>query len=429
MYDRLGVQVREVEFVYDGYGRLTRQKDNGRWTTYRYRSDDPYLVESVKQTVSNDTGELEVTTTIAGYDPLGRAQGWSMSDSQSSIQTHQGYTFDRYGRVDRIETELGEVSASYEAIVGGEYGALNALSYNLDGAAGAEVTQALTRYGVRDGRHNRRLQSRGYYFEGRVPAIGRTADMRRELSYTDLGQIRSVAGARDGSVQSYSYDGMGYLKQARSSLGRTLLGGEAYDYDSKGNRRSVSEIMAGGGVGAALQRSGYADGNRIDSYQTQVVGNDGKPATQGCEKLAKTSHDGLGRLLIDPSSCKDGKATQYEWDAEGHLAKVIYGEGSYTELKYDGQGSLIRRIEVEGHTPREDVSYVWQGGTLKQIRDTQSLRLIQSFNGDGYKTYEYDAYGQLTGTESYLMLKDHQGSVIGIADQQGKLREELGYDP
>jgi RHS repeat-associated protein len=173
-----------------------------------------------------------------------------------------------------------------------------------------------------------------------------------------------------------------------------------------------------------VQQQSYGLSNRLQSYlerdeKLNLIPNNCKLQKGGLE------YDAVGRLLEDPSNCN----TKYSWDAEGNLIKVQYDANNWTQIYWNGSKQWTRIVEVVNGSPKDDKTYVWtMGGYLPtQIRDTLTGKLLTSFNGDGYQNYQYDEWGNIS-TEAFIMLRDHQGSVIGLTNQQGQQIEAIEYD-
>ncbi len=454
--DASGMVARRVTLGYgdgrgiDPYGRILSVTDNGRVSHYQYRSDDPSLLLSQDEAVFTDLGVegTRVTTTVSGYDARGRLEGWRMSDTRmSGLEPYMSVSFGRYGRVKRIDTEVLSTEPEYEAVPndrmgglepidgtlprpGGEYGRVKGLSYNLDGREGAEAYQVLRRY--EGGAHARALKAKGYYLSGNSPytldGLGNPMpmDVSREFRYASTGQLKTVSGYWDDTVREYDYDRYGHLNRSQTYRSGVYQSGESYHYDGKGNRTGVYELDAAGMEGVlAKQEMGFGWSNRLSRYRERGL-ND---RVIECANQDQQGHDRMGRLAQDPTRCEKGEAIRYTWDAEGNLNRITYpGSANFSALSYAADGHLLRKVETGNGRVSEDLSYVWMGNELRQIRDTPTQRLLKSFNADGMRSYSYDGMGNVSGSVTTLFLRDQQGSVIGLANQNGQALDELIYD-
>ena len=350
---------------------------------------------------------MRVTLRMGEYDALGRSEGWRMENGAGEVEQYEQLSFDRYGRIEKSATDDGTVWMSYEPIpaelTGGVspgslegvpgareelLGGLKRLSYDFNRDGSIEAIQTIERYGLEDP-HARALKSRNYYLDGRTPDATRDGispmapSVSRGLQYTPSGKIKELSGFADRGVRAYQYDGVGSLKTTNRYRGGVWQGGESYHYDAKGNRTGVYTLDGMGREMVQKEGGEYGYSNRLASYSHWI---DKQPSV--CRYLDGQGHDRLGRLTVDPVHCGKGDEVHYGWDVEGNLSRIEKDANNFIELTYQADGHLQSVRETQAGVLIKDLSYVWVGNSLRQIRDNQQhQRLLMSFNGDGYKTY------------------------------------------
>lgn len=401
-----------LQLVYDPvYARVSSQVDPLGIRTYHYDARQPYRLVRLDEPLPGLAAQTRLTL---DYDPSGRMQGWQLDGGDGGpARSWVTLRFNDRGLVERYSNEMFTAIPRYEEIneALGMYGELYAVDYQLPpGSVLPEMILSLQRTGPDEGRT---LRSRGY----------QTADgaVTTTLRYDGTGRIRRVEGLIGGGVHNYQYDDLGQLSQSAlwrlGASGMEHISTIGYRYDDAANRLALEARDVSGRTVGTLSGASYISQHRMDTYQRQGE------ATYAAE------YDSAGNMLFNPQSRQ-----RYEWNADGRLARIVYGAqaqpgkpgaaGDYTQFTYDAQGKIRRIQEAYAGTVREDAAYVWVGGQLVQKWDVLSGRLVQTYNDDGYADHASDGV-----VSAYLLLKNHQGSVVGKTDLHGRLLERVDYSP
>jgi RHS repeat-associated protein len=252
-------------------------------------------------------------------------------------------------------------------------------------------------------------------------AAGTVAD--RTYNYDSTGNILSIKDAPqvgDTDTQCFSYDQLRRLTSAwtpQSNVNCAAapavanLGGPApywYDWtiDRLGNRTKQVQHTASGDISRDYQvptaGPNVARPHAVTSLTTTQPG-------QSTGTTATYDYDNSGNMTTRPGTA-DGQVLT--WDAEGHLAKVVEGTSTTTNL-YDANGTRLLRRDAGGATlylPGQEVRRNGTGSTA-----TVTGTRYYSFAGSTIAS-------RSTGEQSLTWLfDDHQGTqqlALNAYDQQ-----------
>ena len=233
-------------------------------------------------------------------------------------------------------------------------------------------------------------------------------------TYDTLGRIVSILYQnRAGDVldgRFYEYDSLGRPVQVRSQSGTKVYG---YDADD----RLVSVTPQKGrsthfAYGPRSNRQSRQVGTEIERYEFDLA--DQLIATDG----ADYEHDASGNLVRQVG--KDTGATQYRYDVEGRLVKVILPTGKTVQFDYAATGVRIARHDDEGTT-----HFLSDG-----------LRIWAEFDGEG-NTMATFVHGPridqplmvARNGRCFFLHADHLGSITAISDETGRIVCRYEYDP
>lgn len=214
--------------------------------------------------------------------------------------------------------------------------------------------------------------------------------------------IRRVLNlGQEPETRRYAYDAAGRLARVTDGGGALC---ESYQYDHEGRRLAdinPQRVPFGGWRGE--RRYAYAAGNRLSQ------------AGQ-----AQFRHDAAGFRSLK----LDGEAeTRYRYEPSGLLLAVdLPGDtlrGRRIEYAYDSSG-MRREKRVGG---RLVAAYRW----------LDPLRLLEFFDGNEWWRLAYDGtrrapVGLTNGSASYLILSDHLGTPLALADMDGNVVQTMRYD-
>ncbi len=439
---------RAEAFEYDSCGRLAARVDGaGRRWEYRYDADG-----AVVELIAPD-GENERFR----YDDAGRV-----------IERHAGralttYAYDAAGRVvELFDRVAGRRRFSYDA-VGRLVAAIDAnggttrYAYDARGRL-VEVVDPL------GGRVAREYDPLGRLVAGTDP-LGRTT----RLTYDDAGRLTERvdgSGRRlrwtydaSGRVRTYGADGQPPITIERDELGRPLRIDEpgapsnrlSWDRAGRLVERSRGEL--------SLRWRYDEDGRRVgigfpDGTETVYAHDDGG-------RLSALAHPALGRIDLQRDDAgrltgahgaglrarwdyEDGELARYELDAGGRrrsarLTRDEFGrvtaaelDGSAIAYAYDDGGQLVsagsRRFTYDANgrlTHDGEAGYEYDDAgqlrlTVHSSGETTRLtydgagRRVREERGPRVRTFEWDAFGRLSGVDERTVTVDALGELAAV---------------
>ena len=445
------VATPNIKFKYDPvYGRLMEMQDGSGIT-----ADHPAGALGAGQLATVD-GPLAEDTIGYAYDALGRVTRRSIN-GEANMETLEAY--DLAGRLTSKLNALGRFTLGYHAThlqletiqapngvpngvqtrfeyqpVAGDFSLRKithtALASPLAGvfnySAGHEYTQSaageITRW-------NRTLCE---------PLVSSTENWT--LDYDRAGQLVS-ASSPEGAQQAWSYDAAGNRLSQQFGAGV-----------SRGVVNGVNQLLRSEAGGQVLF-SGQTDEPavvRVRSNQSaEVTAQSGPengfrawvPVEPGTNTVRVTARDGAGnersqnyqlevpavaarefRYDRNGNTVWDGRRS-YQWDGENRLVRIEYGDGSLTEMSYDGWGRRVRVEEKSGQGAVVSRQYVWAGGN-QPAEERDGVRVTRRFFEEG----EQVPGGPGEQSAKLYYSRDHLGSVREVTGQGGQLVCRTEYD-
>ena len=392
-------------YVCDANGNMSFKTDfNGRTNTYTYdsmnrlltKTADPYFAQ-------NHIGASQVSFT---YTPSGK---------RGSMNDASGFTSYRYDGLDRLSQIFNpEGSASYTYDLAGNV-------TGIFGPSGANYFyDGLNRLGAVQWQvgNNRIQASYAYDAAGNLQSVTYPNGVVHNYTYDQNNRLTNLAvNNSSGPIASYAYtfDSAGHRTKVTELSGRTVQygydslyrltsetifgatsqnGAITYTYDPVGNRQSMSStvpaIPAGTFFYDANDRRGTdvydAEGNTTSSGGlTYVYDFENHLVQQGGATFV---YDGDGNRVQKTVA---GAVTHYFVDSENPTGypQVLAEETStnFAFTNYTWGLELISRVDFSTGVP---VYYVHDGHG--------SVRVLTDPNGTVTDTYDYDAFGNQTGT-------------------------------
>jgi RHS repeat-associated protein len=196
-----------------------------------------------------------------------------------------------------------------------------------------------------------------------------------------------------------------YLYNAQKRLAQTKLDSQikgTYTYDSVGR---VQSYTGPDGVQLTFQ---YDNLNRLSS----ITYPDGKSLSNNWSAISP--------WLLDSVTGRDGKTTQFAYDAEQQLTAETGPDLTRTRFEYDANGNLIKLIDANGNA----TSFEYDANN----------RLIKKTYADGkFVTYTYNSADQLATrtnargiTTSYGY--DNKGNLTSVTYSDGTPSVSFSYD-
>ncbi len=462
----LPVATLEVSYTYDArFGRLETMTDGTGTTTSTYVPIDPLdavygdgQLASVGGRVAGDSmtyaydqlGRLATrtfageTTTVSGYDALGRVTG-TVNPLGQFVPTYEGLS----GRVDFVQHSVGSVPG-----------------LKVDFGWEASGEQRLTGIASTWGSGNAAVSGFGYGY------------LINPTTNDPTGQIRQWTQNHSGlpapRTMSLGYDEVDQLKEAvRKEQDGTVLNTWAYSYDRAGNRTGALEngtvvnyevntlnqltgtaasptfaVKFAGTVNepSNVTVNGAVAGTNSLNWEKEVVLGVGANSVEiratettsiapGTVAQTRTRHANLTLTAapartfaydLNGSTESDGLRT-YEWDAANRL-RVVVTAGTpvkRTEFTYDGGNRWVKLVEKEAGAVVGSREVIWEGASIAQLR----LK-----NAAGAETERRTFYGggevRTVGTTTTALLEtsDHLGNVRELLDTTGTVRARYDYD-
>ncbi|VAW41674.1 hypothetical protein MNBD_CHLOROFLEXI01-519 [hydrothermal vent metagenome] len=399
MSDELG-----WKFDYDDGGRISKVIDAaGRTTDYQYVFDKDDRLHKLTRTTADGSNVIlqfdergqrtsmrdKAGTVSYEYDDLGRLILVQREESPAVTYSYDTldrikvlqvgdfyrieYTYDFLGRLESMDTPAGIVRYDYLTGQGKVVRILpNGVKTFLDYEPNGELRKIT--HGLFSSPSDTSYQVLAEY----------------SYRYRPDGLIESIkeGGGAGQFERSYEYDKVGRLIGARGPQGRQYK----YEYDSVGNRiKAKSSIKP-------LQDLTYDWYGRITSYNN-----------------APGKYDAGGNMT---ALNVDGVALNYRYNHDNQLSGAHDGAVSY---RYDGEGQLIARKVGNSETSfiPNPFSIYWQPLVMEDNKGYQTLIV---WDGDTPLLLIR------SGKPQYL-LHDHLGSVRLLVDGQGKVKQQLEYEP
>jgi RHS repeat-associated protein len=488
-YDTLNRKIKETDalgrekaYTYDAIGNVLSVTEATYTTKYLY--DDLYRLVQVTDAKNQPTGYtydkvgnlLEVTNakgnktsyqynalgkTVQEVDPLGNA--WTFSyDAESNLVGSTdakgqmtSYTYDPLNRVDSIAYhDTTSVKYTYNAVgqrtsmtdptgtTSYEYDALNRMIKIIQ-PGNKTINYAYDAVGNKTSvtAPNTRTVNYQYDNTNRLVATVDWNGKATQFEYDKAG--RKTKEILPNGVESlFAYNAVGELVDMTHQKGMNILVSRSYEYDSIGNRTSVTDESGNitsyeYDVLEQLTKESYADGTSTN-YTYDDVGNRSSKATS--DQIFEYSYDVSDRLTVIESVyySSTGERTVTDsvytsFDPNGNMLKK--GDTSYS---YDPSNRLIE-ITMPNGTARyiyngdgDRVSKDVNGNITNYVNDLSSglPQLLMETDGAGNPTNHY-IDGQVVfdsaGNEQYNLV-DGIGSVIAITNAVGDIIARYDYD-
>jgi len=250
------------------------------------------------------------------------------------------------------------------------------------------------------------------------------------IEYNAAGQMTRVE-YDNGVVTTYEYNDLNLRLERMSSMDSQsqVLQDLNYSYDSSGNIieiidnvNTASQTFAYDSVNRLVEASGYQYGTKYYEYDEigNILSKDGVQyyyGENGAGPHAVTSLDNGSSFDYDAngnmvSRSQGGELTEYVFDVENRLKRVIKNSGTIAEFEYDGDGGRTRKV-----TPLHSSVFI---GSLFEINNSKPARHV--FLGSTRLA------ARINGELAYYH-NDHLGGINVITDHQGVQKELVEYEP
>lgn len=218
-------------------------------------------------------------------------------------------------------------------------------------------------------------------------------------SYNDNNYILEVYDKNNSRICKYTYDSSGRLiTEANDVLERLFT----YSYDNNGN---------------ILTENVYDTNNALISSNTYLYNNSAWSDQLTSYNGSTITYDSMGNPIL----YRDG--ISFSWENGKELSSITNGDNQYS-YEYNSQGIRISKT-VNGvkHTytlqGSKILSETYGNITMLYIYDENDLPIGISYRESSYQEDEFD---------SYMLVRNMQGDVIGICNGDGELVAEYTYN-
>lgn len=384
-YDAVGNRVSETDFngqtitsSFDVRNRLaTRTLSNGEVQSFTYSAS------GARQSATDSAG-----TQTFEHDARDRTTAIVQTDGR-----RLDYGFDAAGHLTSLVSPTATISYAHDAV-----GRVTQVS-SPDGNTSFGYAPNGTR--VRITRPNNTVTESSFDARNRqLAVVHRDASTNVLESFTNTylanGQRESVTEA-DGSVETYTYDGLNRL------VGETRVGSTprtiTYTYDAVGNRRTVKD----NGVTTSYN---YDANNRMLSagsttYTYDANGNRTSATAHGATTLLDWTPTNQLAAVNDASG-----TVSYRYDVDGNRT-AVQSPTAEQHFLVDPQSLTghAQVLETRDGTGTVQASYTWgtdliaaNAGTARYFHTDAhgSTRMLTNPAGQSTDRYAYDGYGKLT---------------------------------
>uniref|UniRef100_UPI00146FA4B0 RHS repeat domain-containing protein n=1 Tax=Chitinimonas koreensis TaxID=356302 RepID=UPI00146FA4B0 len=220
------------------------------------------------------------------------------------------------------------------------------------------------------------------------------ARLQEGYQYDALGNVTQRSQYWDGStgfIESFDYDELNRLKQSQVT-GKTL---QAFTYDAIGN---------------LLSKTGVGTGNYV--YPAQGATAIRPHAVQSIPGIGAFTYDDNGNQI-------SGASRTLTWTSFDMPKRIT--EGSvWSEFTYGPDHQRTKQLKQDGST------VYYAGG--QEAENKAGIWTIKTYWPNGLGVEIDVVNGSTTTTTLNWTHADRLGSVIGITDQAGALKEKLAYD-
>jgi RHS repeat-associated protein len=375
---------------------LIRQTRDARPQT---REENLYLAMAAE-------GKLKPFATIAML-----SQGSSASDSESSTRNPQPETrngFESDNPKSKIENpKLDDLDPIY--------------TYDLNGNRTSMIDPTgLTTY--------------AYDALNRLTSITNNKGQVTSFTYDALGRRTSMTHA-NGVVTSYTYDAASQLLTLGHQLGATTINSFSYTYDKVGNRKTKTSRdglhdYSYDVLNRLTQATNPLPSNPLESFTYDPVGNrtnsnqNGLSIFNTANQLLEDAnftyqYDNNGNQITKTAKV-GGAVTQYEYDAENKLVRVV-SPGNTANYRYDGLGRRVEKEVIAGTTTV--TRYVYDNEDILLELNGANAIVARYTHGPGID----EPLIMEENSQSFYYHADGLGSITDLTAQSGTVTQRYTY--
>ncbi len=406
-----------ITYSYDSCNNVTGiSYDGGSTWSYTYA----YSATNGLTSVTDNVSDQITYYTDKGYDIYTIPQtgqgillySSSYDEDDNFVQTANGYIY-TYVKADDTNDKATGVTVSASTV--SSSGTSLALSSSTD-FFGRPVNRTIgvkdgtnnlgsvsVEYTYQDGTGDRTTEYVGSYKNVVTPTTGTATDVEYTYTYDANGNILTTS--LGGTLKySYVYDQAGQLVRVNDAVqNKTFVN----IYDNGGNLTSKVKYAytTGTNLGTAEQTSSFSYND--SNWKDKLTAYSGSPLT----------YDAIGNLTAFSNRT-------YTWTAGRQLAQFTFSQFSLTiDFKYNTDGHRTQKIVDNGYFETTTTyDYVWADG-----------KLVSQTDGTDVLYFLYDSNDSpigfvLNDSATYLYIKNLQGDITGIADENGAIIVSYTYN-
>jgi RHS repeat-associated protein len=413
-YPEVDENERVKSFTYYPDGSLASRTDpNGVLTEYTYNDDNRLWKTEYKPDGVNVAETIEFT-----YEPNGL-----ITSVVKTVGLDTSEVIFAYDGINRLESSNGALSGdfdlvSYEYFNGGQRQSLTDLM--------GETEYTINDWNAIDDIVNPYSRTMSYSYNQHTGALARiaaTANVYTNYDFDSLDRL-DYYQLSNGNMYNYEYNDANLIDTI------SIPGNKSYEYVYDDMYRLTNEYALDNGspiytnnyeYDLADNRTGVANGvadiftiNALNQI-TEIYQIYGQPHTT-------FEYDLNGNLIEQTTSAG---TVEMEYDYENRLVKITYPIIGSTEFVYDPLGRRLKTIEKNGQGQvLSETRYVYDGINLIAELDANDQLLAGFTHGPGV---DDPLIARYNGSD-YLYLKNHQGSVLGLATFGGSVVKTYKYD-
>lgn len=283
-----------------------------------------------------------------------------------------------------------------------------------------------------------------YVYDNRGNVISETDALGNTTlsTYDSKGNLKTKTDAL-GNVTTYNYDSQGNLLSVTNALGNTVtntysdkgqlltissMGVTQFivDYDERGNLTSTEDAM-GNKISYEYESgkvTSISDG--IGTYMNMTYDGNGNvvSAVNGAGETASFTYDTDGNCASKTITRRTASGTEtltekYSYDVYGNLTKIIYADGSVTNVEYDSVGNMTAAVDEKGRRTEYEYDIF---GNLVKIKYCDNTTETFEYDVEGRNTKATDRMGR-----SVTMTYDAVGNLISKTYPNGS-KVTYNYD-
>lgn len=426
----------ETKYVYDGHDNLkTLTNSKGKNSTYTYDPLDRLLTETdalgySTKNIYDAAGNLINRTDPNGaitritYDALDRVVKIDYPDDSDVY-----YTYDAVGNVLSIGNKYATLNYSYDALNRAtkveDFTQKKSITYSYD-SQGNVVSMTDQDGGITT-----------YVYDAANQLISLTNPLNQttRYSYDKAGRVLEKT-YHNGIRANYSYDRANQLLSIKyMNSSNSIVSGYTYEYDENGN--IVKMIEADGNVtiygydainqlinvtypaGSTVEYTYDAMGNRMELKNNAVLTNYTYDDIDRLQKAGEASYkwDSNGNLI---SKTDTNGTTAYSYNYEDKLVQITFPDGTTNKFAYYPDGRRLSKTDRAGKT----TNFFYDGDNMI-LEKNESGNTVSRYTS-GLEVDDWISMNREGG--SYFYIKDHLGSVTGLADSDQFLANRYKYD-